>query len=621
MTAQHSNIQHDIQLAASAAVTELYNIEFDTSKINVATTRKGMDGDFTIVVFPFTKAAGKKPEEVGEELGAKIVAQHPHVSGYNVIKGFLNLSIADGYWLDVLQHISEDANYGHQAPKEETVVVEFSSPNTNKPLHLGHIRNILLGWSVSKILDADGYDVKKVQIVNDRGIAICRSMLAWKRWGNGETPQSAAIKGDHLVGKYYVKFADEFKAEYTAWQSTDEADTAFAGRQKKYEALEDKAAFFKEYKNDYFNTYSKLGAEAKAMLIAWEAEDPEVRALWKQMNGWVLTGFDETYATLGVDFDKLYFESNTYLLGKEIIEDGLQQDILQQEGKRVMIDLEKIGLSMKTIIKSDGTSTYTSQDLGTAQLRWDDFAAKKMIYVVGDEQISHFQGVFEICRRMSAPFAEGLFHLAYGMVDLPTGRMKSREGNVVDADDLVNEVKNIARTNLTERGELEVLSPEEKEDIVGRIALGALKYYILKVNPTRRMTFNPEESLDMQGDTGPYIQNAFVRIQSILRKANPDGTKLSYSYPSLAPVEKDLIMLLANFPKVISHAASNYDPSEVASYNYTLAKTFHKFYHDMSIMKAESEDAKAFRITLATAVGSVLEKGMDLIGVSMPSRM
>jgi len=357
------------------------------------------------------------------------------------------------------------------------------------------------------------------------------------------------------------------------------------------------------------------------MLIAWEAEDSEVRNLWKQMNGWVLTGFDETYATLGVDFDKLYFESNTYLLGKEIIADGLQQDILKQEGKRVMIDLENIGLAMKTIIKSDGTSTYTSQDLGTAQLRWDDFAAKKMIYVVGDEQISHFQGVFEICKRMSAPYAEGLFHLAYGMVDLPTGRMKSREGNVVDADDLMEEVKSIARTNLTERGELEVLSPEEKEDIVARIALGALKYYILKVNPTRRMVFNPEESLDMQGDTGPYIQNAFVRIQSILRKANPDGAKLSYTYPSLAPVEKDLIMQLANFPKVISHAASNYDPSEVASYNYTLAKTFHKFYHDMSIMKAESEDAKRFRITLATAVGSVLEKGMELIGVAMPGRM
>lgn len=620
MQIKPNNIITDIQSSAAESVNDLYGMNLEASKINVATTRKGMEGDYTLIVFPFTKAAGKKPEEVGEELGAKIVAQNPHVSGYNVIKGFLNLSIADSYWLDVLGHISGDATFGRRERNGETVVVEFSSPNTNKPLHLGHIRNILLGWSVSRILDADGYEVKKVQIVNDRGIAICRSMLAWKRWGNGETPESAAIKGDHLVGKYYVKFADEFKAEYQSWQATPESDTAFAERTKKYEAL-DKEAFFKEYKNDYFNAHSKLGAEAKAMLIAWEAEDPEVRKLWKQMNGWVLTGFDETYATLGVEFDKLYFESDTYLLGKEIIADGLQQDILKQEGKRVMIDLENIGLAMKTIIKSDGTSTYTSQDLGTAQLRWDDFAAKKMIYVVGDEQISHFQGVFEILKRMKAPYAEGLFHLAYGMVDLPTGRMKSREGNVVDADDLMNEVKSIARNNLTERGELEVLSAEEKEDIVARIALGALKYYILKVNPTRRMVFNPEESLDMQGDTGPYIQNAFVRIQSILRKANPDGAQLSYTYPSLAPVEKDLIMQLANFPKVISHAASNYDPSEVASYNYTLAKTFHKFYHDMSIMKAESEDAKAFRITLATAVGSVLEKGMELIGVEMPGRM
>ncbi len=615
-----SNIISEIQAATVEVVNDLYSAKLDLAKVNVSATRKDMEGDYTIVVFPFTKMAGKKPEEVGEELGAKLVEAHPHISGYNVIKGFLNLSVADDYWLSVLGDIAADADFGKNEKKEDTVVVEFSSPNTNKPLHLGHIRNILLGWSVSKILQADGYEVKKVQIVNDRGIAICRSMLAWQKFGNGETPESTGMKGDHFVGKYYVKFASEFSKEYEAWQSTPAADEAFENREKKYQAL-DKTAFIKEYKNDYFNTHSALGAEAKAMLIAWEAEDPEVRALWKKMNGWVLSGFDQTYKTLGVDFTKLYFESDTYLLGKDMIADGLAKNILTQEDKRVMIDLENIGLATKTIIKSDGTSTYTSQDLGTAQLRWDDFAAKKMIYVVGDEQIAHFQGVFEILKRMKAPYADGLFHLAYGMVDLPTGRMKSREGTVVDADDLVNEVKSLARTNLTERGELEVLTAEEKEDIVHRIALGALKYYILKVNPTRRMVFNPEESLDMQGDTGPYIQNAYVRIQSILRKANPDGAALTYSYPSLAPVEKNLIMLLSSYPSVIASAAAKYDPSEVAAFCYALGKTFHKFYHDMSIMKAESEDAKNFRIVLATTVGKVLAKGMDLVGIEMPERM
>jgi len=615
-----NTIVEDIQGATAVAVNELYGMELDATNINVADTRKGMEGDYTVVVFPFTKAAGKKPEEVGEELGAKIAAQNPSISKYSVIKGFLNLSVSDEYWLGVLDAVAKADDYGTSVSKNERVVVEFASPNTNKPLHLGHIRNILLGWSVSKILSADGYEVKKVQIVNDRGIAICRSMLAWKRWGNGETPESAGMKGDHLVGKYYVKFSDEFKAEYADWQATSEAATAYDARPDKYKDL-DRAAYFKEFKNDYFNTYSKLGSEARAMLISWEAKDPEVRELWKKMNGWVLSGFDDTYATIGVDFDKLYFESDTYLLGKEIIALGLTKGILQQDDKRVLVDLESIGFAKKTIIKSDGTSTYTSQDLGTAQLRWDDYAAKKMIYVVGDEQISHFQSLFEILKRLEEPYAKGLYHLAYGMVDLPSGKMKSREGNVVDADELMAEVKDIARKNLTERGELEVLSTAEKETIIDRIALGALKYYILKVGPMRRMIFNPEESLDMQGDTGPYIQNAFVRIQSILRKANPDGKTLAFDYPTLSSSEKELIVLLASFPSVIRSAADKYDPSIVASFNYALAKTFHRFYHDMSIMKAESEDAKKFRITLATEVGHVLAKGMDLIGVEMPDRM
>jgi len=615
-----NNIMQVIQNATAEAATQLYGTAFTAEQISISDTRKEVEGDYTVIVFPFTKAAGKKPADIGEELGTMVVANNPNLISYNVIKGFLNFTVADAYWLEILDVIRRNESYGQRATRNEKVVVEFASPNTNKPLHLGHIRNILLGWSVSKILTADGYEVKKVQIVNDRGIAICRSMLAWKRWGEGETPESSGMKGDHLVGKYYVRFASEFMKEYAAWQESAEATTAYDARPDKYKSL-NMTAYFKEFKNDYFNTYSKLGSEARAMLISWEAKDDEVRELWKKMNGWVLSGFEATYMTMGVDFDKLYFESDTYLLGKEIIAVGLTKGIMQQEDKRILVDLESIGFANKTVIKSDGTSTYTSQDLGTAQLRWNDYAAKKMIYVVGDEQISHFQSLFEILKRLEEPYADGLYHLAYGMVDLPSGRMKSREGNVVDADELMNEVKQIARKNLEERGELEVLTNDEKEKIIDRIALGALKYYILKVNPSRRMVFNPEESLDMQGDTGPYIQNAYVRIQSILRKANPTGEVLKYDYPILSKSEKDLIILLASYPDVIRGAAAKYDPSDVAAFNYAIAKTFHKFYHDMSIMKAESEDARNFRITLATEVARILQKGMDMIGVEMPDRM
>jgi len=484
------NILEQIAADVVAGVQTLYGQETPAEKVALSPTRKEFEGDYTVVVFPYTKAAKKKPAEIGEDLGQYLVENSANIAAYNVINGFLNLSIAPSYWTNLLEEVAVNDTYGKKASNGKKIMVEYSSPNTNKPLHLGHIRNILLGWASSKIYAAAGYEVIKVQIVNDRGIAICRSMLAWQLFGDDETPESAGIKGDHFVGKYYVKFNTEFVKEYAEWQKTDEAKSVFAAKKKDGQ---DDVAFFKAYKNDYFNEYSYLGRDAKAMLVKWEANDPEVRALWKKMNGWVLGGFDKTYESLGVVFDKLYFESDTYLLGKELIEKGLKEGILFKDGKRVWTDLSNIGMQKKTIIKSDGTSTYTSQDLGTAQMRYNDYQAERVVYVVGDEQISHFQGVFEILKRLKEPYADGLYHLAYGMVDLPTGRMKSREGTVVDADDLVAEVIGAAKADAIERGEIVDMSKAEQEKTFRQIGLGALKYFILKVNSKKRMVFNPEE--------------------------------------------------------------------------------------------------------------------------------
>ena len=498
------NIVQHLEMGVLEGVQQLYDASVDSKQVNISGTRKEFDGDYTVVVFPFTRAARKKPEVIGQELGEYLVANSEHITDFNVIKGFLNLSISDTYWKGFLEGMYENADYGKHAPTGKKAMVEFSSPNTNKPLHLGHIRNILLGWSTAKILEAAGNEVYKVQIINDRGIAICKSMLAWQKFGDGATPESLGKKSDHFVGHFYVLFEQKFKAEYADWQASDKGKAVFKELKKDGQ---DEAAFFKGYKNKYFNEYSALGKEARDMLLEWEAKEESVIALWKKMNGWVYAGFEETYDKLGVNFDKLYYESNTYLLGKDIVEQGLQNKAFyQKDDGSVWADLEDAKLDHKIVLRSDGTSVYMTQDLGTAQLRYKDFGVEKMIYVVADEQNYHFQVLFEILKRLGEPYADGLHHLSYGMVDLPSGKMKSREGTVVDADDLVAEVIKEAKNGTAERGDIDAFSATEQAEIIRKIGMAALKYFIVKVNPKRRMIFDPKESVDMQGDTGPYIQ-------------------------------------------------------------------------------------------------------------------
>lgn len=642
-----------IQSGVVQAVQQLYDAEVTIGSVSISPTRKEFEGDYTVVVFPYTKLARKKPEQIGEELGNYLMEKVEHISGFNVIKGFLNLEISDSYWSAFLEGIYADERYGRQPDNGQKVMVEFSSPNTNKPLHLGHIRNILLGWSTSQILEAAGYDVTKVQVVNDRGIAICKSMLAWQRFGDGKTPASTGQKSDHFVGQYYVKFEQEFKEEYKAWQSSPQGRQAFANWKADEEAVKkaekelqekarkakakaereardfDPSAYTLEkhffgtvYKNTYFNQQSDLGQAAKEMLLRWEAGDEETIALWKRMNGWVYEGFEATYHQLGVDFDKLYYESDTYLLGKDAIEQGLKGGVFyKKEDGSVWIDLTDAKLDHKLVLRSDGTSVYITQDIGTAQERYKDFGADKMVYVVADEQDYHFQVLFETLKRLGEPYADGLYHLSYGMVDLPSGKMKSREGTVVDADDLMAEVIAEARSNTQERDTLSDLSESDRETIIRQVGLAALKFFIIKVQPQKRMVFDPKESVDMQGQTGPYVQNAYVRIQSVLRKGGDQNLTAASDYKSLETIEKALANQLYAFPSIIQDAADNYDPSGVANFCYDLAKQYHRFYHDFSILNAESEAAKAFRLKLSHAVANTLKTGMALLGIEMPQRM
>ena len=586
-------VEEQILHTLPQAVSDLYQAEMPVSEFNLQETRKEFAGQITVVTFPITRFSKKSPEVTGEELGAFLQNVIPDVVAFNVIKGFLNLSISDSYWINSLE---QAANYQATANGKK-VMVEYSSPNTNKPLHLGHIRNNLLGYSVAEILAASGYEVVKANLVNDRGIHICKSMLAWQKFGNGETPESSGLKGDHLVGKYYVLFDKAYKAEQEALLA-----------QGKTEEEAKKQA--------------PLILEAQAMLQAWEAGDEAVLSLWKTMNTWVYAGFEQTYTTLGVDFKKYYYESNTYLLGKDCIEEGLKKGVFfKKDDGSVWIDLTADGLDEKLVLRADGTSVYITQDLGTAQLKYDDFGMDESIYVVGNEQDYHFKVLFLILEKLGKTWAKGLYHLSYGMVDLPSGKMKSREGTVVDADDLLAEMVATAKQRTEELGKVEGFTEDEKANLYRMIGLGALKYFLLKVEPKKRLLFDPNESIDFQGNTGPFIQYTHARIQSVLNKANYEvAAKTNYS-GTLTSSERDVLVCLSQYPALLQAAATEYSPALVANYTYELAKLYNKFYHEEIILKLEDEDLKNFRLALSAATAKTIKMAMHLLGIQVPDRM
>ncbi len=616
-----SNIVDTLQNAVAQAVEKLYGEVTEPAKVQVNNTPPDFTGDYSVVVFPFVKIAKKAPDAAAAEIGEYLQKNVAEVKSFNVVKGFLNLEISDAYWQNFLQSVSANPDFGRQPRNGRKVMVEYSSPNTNKPLHLGHIRNILLGWSCSRILEAVGFEVVKTQIINDRGVAICKSMLSWEKWGEGKTPESTGTKPDHFVGDWYVLFEQKSKAEYDVWQQTHEAKRIFETKKK---ANQTEKEFFKEYKNKWSNEHSVLGAEVREMLLKWEAHDPDTLALWKKMNGWVYQGFEQTYNDLGVSFDKLYHESETYLLGKDIVEEGLSKGVFfKKDDGSVWVDLTDAGYDQKVVLRADGTSVYITQDLGTAQMRHQELGCERYVYVVADEQNYHFQVLFEILKRLGEPYAGGLHHLSYGLVELPTGRMKTREGTVVDADDLIAEVIRLANEQAGERGEIEGISAADRQENLRRVGMGALKFFIVKVHPKKKMIFNPEESVDLQGQTGPYIQYSFVRINGLMQRVEKEKVDLTKAgnYADIQPQEKELLVALHDYPNVVAKAAEEYDPSLVANFCYDLAKKYHRFWHDLSIFNADTAEAKAFRLQLSRSVGQILKSGMGLLGVEMPERM
>ncbi|MBR5455564.1 MAG: arginine--tRNA ligase [Bacteroidaceae bacterium] len=596
------SIEATLAKSTVEAIKSLYGAEFNEEKIQLQKTRKEFEGDFTLVVFPFLQLSKKRPEETAQEIGEYLKANQPAISSFNVVKGFLNIAISPSYWIELLKKIDSTEKWGTTAVTEESplVMVEYSSPNTNKPLHLGHIRNNLLGYALSNIIAANGNKVVKTNIVNDRGIHICKSMLAWQKWGNGETPASSGKKGDHLIGDYYVAFDKHYKAELNELMekgmTKEEAEAA-----------------------------SPLMAEAREMLVKWEAGDKEVRALWEKMNNWVYEGFDETYKRLGVDFDKIYYESDTYLIGKETVLSGLEQGkFYRREDGSVWADLTENGLDEKLLLRSDGTSVYMTQDIGTAQLRFRDYPIDKMVYVVGNEQNYHFQVLSLLLDRLGFSWGKGLVHFSYGMVELPEGKMKSREGTVVDADDLMDEMIRTARETSEELGgKLKDMPEEEKAEISRIIGLGALKYFMLKVDARKNMLFNPKESIDFNGNTGPFIQYTYARTRSIERKADEAGIDIAKASAPAAISEKEcgIIRMLNEFPNVVKQVGTDYSPSGIANYAYELAKEYNQFYHDFSILREENDDVKAFRILLTRNVGRVIKTAMNLLGIEVPERM
>jgi len=595
------NIETSLQAMVKTAVAELYQFEAAEAQLQIQKTKKEFEGDLTVVIFPFVKAARKAPEAIGEEIGNYLLAQHSLVSTFNVIKGFLNLTINMAYWMEVLNTLAANAQFGkNETGKGKLMMIEYSSPNTNKPLHLGHVRNNLLGYSISEIQKANGWEVVKTNIVNDRGIHICKSMLAWKLFGNGETPQSSGMKGDHLVGKYYVEFDKAYKAEV-------------------------KALMEQQVPEEEAKRRAPLMRQAQEMLVAWENHDPEVYQLWETMNGWVYEGFDATYKRMGVDFDKIYYESQTYLEGKSKVEEGLATGVFyRREDGSVWADLRPEGLDEKLLLRADGTSVYMTQDIGTAKLRYEDYPINKMVYVVGNEQNYHFQVLALLLDKVGFEWGRDLVHFSYGMVELPEGKMKSREGTVVDADDLMSEMMDTARDTARELGKLDTSSDEEVEQIAAMVGLGALKYFILKVDPKKNMTFNPKESIDFNGNTGPFIQYTHARIKSVLRKAEDAGIQIPQAIDttlSISEKEKYMIQLLSAYPTVVRQAGDEFSPAVIANYIYDLVKEYNQFYHDFSILKEENEALKGFRLLLSASVARVVKSGMALLGIEVPERM
>lgn len=592
-----------LKAEAVKAIKTLYGADIEEKAVQIQQTRKDFEGDKTIVVFPFLKLSKKKPEDTAQELGEYLQKEVDIIKGFSVVKGFLNLSISSLFWTNLLSAALKNEKYGFKPVTDasETIMVEYSSPNTNKPLHLGHIRNNLLGYSIACILEANGYNVVKVNLVNDRGIHICKSMLAWQKWGKGETPESSGMKGDHLVGKYYVKFDQEYKAQIKELvaEGKSEADA----------------------KNE-----APLILEAREMLRNWEQGEADTVKLWETMNGWVYQGFDKTYGRMGVSFDKIYYESNTYLLGKEIVTKGLEDKVLyQKEDSSIWADLEPDGLDHKLLLRPDGTSVYMTQDIGTAVQRFDEYGSmNELIYVVGNEQNYHFQVLSLILGKLGYDWSERIYHMSYGMVELPEGKMKSREGTVVDADDLMQEMFVDALKISEEQGKLDGLTEEEKKEIVETIAQAALKYFILKVEPRKTMLFNPEESIDFTGNTGPFIQYTHARISSLMRKASSAGITITDEIdPSYNPNEKEieLIKTISNYPSVIEDAGKNHSPAAIANYVYDLVKGYNQFYHDNSVLSAETEESKVFRLQLSKKVGNIIKTGMSLMGITVPERM
>jgi len=603
-------IEDKLVASVISGLKALYGQEVPEKMVQMQKTKKEFEGHLTLVVFPFLKMSRKGPEQTAQEIGEYLKANDPAVAAFNVIKGFLNLTIASATWIELLNEIQADEQYGLMQVTDASplVMIEYSSPNTNKPLHLGHVRNNLLGNALANIVAANGNKVVKTNIVNDRGIHICKSMLAWKKYGNGETPETSGKKGDHLVGDYYVSFDKHYKAEvkelmakFTAQGMSDDEAKAKAEAE------------------------SPLMQEAREMLVKWEAGDPEVRGLWEMMNNWVYAGFDETYKKMGVGFDKIYYESNTYLEGKEKVMEGLEKGFFyKKEDGSVWADLTAEGLDHKLLLRGDGTSVYMTQDIGTAKLRFADYPINKMIYVVGNEQNYHFQVLSILLDKLGFEWGKSLVHFSYGMVELPEGKMKSREGTVVDADDLMEEMIATAKETSQELGKLDGLTQEEADDIARIVGLGALKYFILKVDARKNMTFNPKESIDFNGNTGPFIQYTYARIQSVLRKAAESGIVISEQIPAgieLSEKEEGLIQMVADFAAVVKQAGEDYSPSIIANYTYDLVKEYNQFYHDYSILREENEAVKVFRIALSANVAKVVRLGMNLLGIEVPSRM